>query len=231
MTAEESGVPHPGSRVVGLHVRVAAVAIARRGMPAALATSSRGGGCDRPAGVAERLTVPGDFDVFGLFEVMDAKRHAEGLTWGQVNSRLAWMSKATLDRMRERGQSTCNHILPLVQWVGRTPESFTVDPGGAVHELLPDPSPGRWRWWWAHHDLAAEVGAKRLDLGLSWNGVAEAMGLGTAGAAAVAGIDNLRYGPPIGLAMIAARWVQRSAASFMSELPPAVFNPPPRSRR
>lgn len=177
-------------------------------------------------------TVPGDFDVAGLFEVMDAKREAEGLTWGQVNRRLSWMSKATFDRMRERGSSSCNHILPMIQWVGRTPESFTVDPGGGVHELLPDPSPGRWRWWWAHHELAAEVGARRADLGLSWEEVAEVMGLGSGGAAAVKGIDGLRYGPPIGLAMIAARWVQRSAASFMTELPPAAFNsPPPRRDR
>lgn len=57
------------------------------------------------------------------------------------------------------------------------------------------------------------------------------MGLGTGGANAVRGIDKLRYGPPIGLAMIAARWVQRSAASFMSELPPAAFNSPSRRRR
>ena len=181
--------------------------------------------------VAAELTVPGDFDVFGLFEVMDAKRQAENLTWGQVNSRLAWMSKATFDRMRERGSSSCNHILPMIQWVGRTPESFTVDPSGGVHELLPDPSPGRWRWWWAHHDLAAEVDAKRLDLDLSWEEVAQAMGLATGGASAVKGIDKLRYGPSIGLATIAARWVQRSAASFMSELPPSAFNSPPRRKR
>lgn len=175
--------------------------------------------------------MPGDFDVGGFFEVMDAKREAEGLTWGQVNSRLAWMSKATFDRMRERGSSSCNHILPAIQWVGRAPESFTVDPNGGVHELLPDPSPGRWRWWWAHHDLATEVDLKRKDLGLSWEEVADAMGVGSSGASAVEGIDKLRYGPPIGLAMIAARWVQRSAASFMTELPPAAFNSPPSRRQ
>lgn len=179
--------------------------------------------------MAGGLIVPGDFDVRGLFEVMDAKREAEGLTWGQINKRLAWMSKATFDRMRERGTSSCNHILPMIQWVGRTPESFTVDPSGGVHELLPDPSPARWRWWWAHHDLAAAVDAKRRVLDLSWQEVAESMGLSADGTTAVKGIDKLRYGPPIGLAMIAARWVERSAASFMSQLPPAAFNPPRRS--
>ena len=42
--------------------------------------------------------------------------------------------------------------------------------------------------------------------------------------AAVKGIDGLRYGPPIGVAMIAARWVQRSAASFLTTTPPGAFN-------
>ena len=181
--------------------------------------------------MAGGLTTPGDFDIAALFEVMDAKREAEGLTWGQVNRRLGWMSNATFDRMRERRQSSCNHILPMIQWVGRTPESFTVEPDGGVHELLPDPSPGRWRWWWAHHDLATEVDVKRCDLGLSWEEVAEAMGLGAGAADGIKGIDKLRYGPPIGMAMIAARWVGRSAASFMTELPPAAFNPPARGAR
>lgn len=172
---------------------------------------------------AHSARVPGDFDVIALWEALDAQRQSRDMTWGQVSKTIGWMSKSTMDRMRERGTATCNHVLPMIQWVGRTPESFTVDPDGAVHEPLPDPE-GRWRWWWHHHDLAAAVEAKRRELGLDWPGAASAMGI--AGAAdAVKGIDRLRYGPPIGLAMIAARWVQRSAASFLTETPPALTGP------
>lgn len=169
------------------------------------------------------LTVPGDFDVVGLWEAVDAQRAERGLSWNKVAGELAWMSKATMDRMRERGTATCNHVLPMIQWVGRTPESFTVDPDGATHELLPDPAPGRWRWWWAHHDLAAAIDARRQECDLSWEQVADEMGVGIA---AIRGLTRLLYGPPIGQGMIFARWVGRSAASFLTELPPQAFNPP-----
>ena len=165
--------------------------------------------------------MPGDFDVIALWEAVDEQRITRDMSWNQVAKTLAWMSKSTMDRMRERGSATCNHVLPMIQWVGRTPESFTVDPEGAVHELLPDPE-GRWRWWWLHHDLAAAVDRQRVDRSLTWDEAAAEMGVPVA---AVKGMTKLRYGPPIGIAMISARWLGRSAVSFLGELPPAAFNP------
>jgi hypothetical protein len=169
---------------------------------------------------AHHLRVPGDFDVIALWEAVDSQRRAREMTWNKVATTLAWMSRSTMDRMRERGTATCNHVLPMIQWVGRTPESFTVDPEGAVHELLPDPR-GRWRWWWNHHDLASAIDAERHDRELTWHQVADEMGVAVEG---VRGLPKLRYGPPIGLAMIATRWLQRSAASFLTETPPSAFN-------
>lgn len=171
------------------------------------------------SGMSQRkLTIPGDFDVIALCEAVEEKRAAAGIKWGSMV--FGCMSRSTMERMRERGTATCNHVLPMIQWVGRTPESFTVDPDGAVHEVLPDPQ-GRWRWWWAHHELASEIDAKRQEQGMKWADVADEMGVKVA---AVQGIQKLRYGPPIGLAMITARWIQRSAASFMTETPPSAFN-------
>ena len=168
------------------------------------------------------LRVPGDFDVIALWEAVDEQRVGLGHSWTKVAKTLAWMSKSTMDRMRERGSATCNHVLPMIQWVGRTPESFTVDPDGAVHAPLPDPGPGGgWRWWWAHHDLAAAVDAQRAARDLSWEEAAGEMGVPVG---AVKDMTKLRYGPPIGTAMIAARWLQRPAASFLTERPPAAFN-------
>ena len=114
---------------------------------------------------------------------------------------------------------------PLELTAHSTKCASTVDPDGAVHELLPDPRPGRWRWWWLHHDLASEVDAKRQDRAMTWKQVGDELGVnGTA----IQGLTKLRYGPSIGLATIAARWVQRSAASFLSETPPSAFNTYPR---
>lgn len=164
-------------------------------------------------------TVPGDFDVLELWDAVDAQRVARNMTWNRVATTFACMSPDTIKRMRERGSATCNHVLPMIQWVGRTPESFTVDPDGGVHELLPDPGAGKWRWWWAHLDLAAEVDSKRQEREMSWKEAAAEMGVGAV--TNVRDLGKLRYGTSIGIAMICARWVGRSAASFMTTTSPA----------
>lgn len=167
--------------------------------------------------MSSRRSVPGDFDVIALWDAVDEQRRARDLSWHQVTRTLDWMSQSTIMGMRERGTSSCNHVLPMIQWVGRTPESFTVDPGGAVHELLPDPGEQGWRWWWRHRDLASELEAGRLDRGLTPAQLAGELGLDKS---PVKTMQGLRYGPPIGLAMIVARWLRRPAASFLSEIPP-----------
>lgn len=165
---------------------------------------------------AHRPIVPGDFDVVALWEAVDAQRIERGMSWTGVAKTLAWMSKSTMDRMHETGTATCNHVLPMIQWVGRTPESFTVDPDGAIHELLPNPE-GQWRWWWQHLDLAAAIETQREERGLSVEAVADEMMLDVGW---LRGLDSLKYGPSIGLAMVATRWLQRSAASFLTETHP-----------
>jgi hypothetical protein len=71
-----------------------------------------------------------------------------------------------------------------------------------------------------HHDLASEIDTKRQDRDMTWTQVADDMGVPVA---AIKGLTKLCYGPPIGLAMIAARWLHRSAESFMTEIPPSAF--------
>ena len=85
-----------------------------------------------------RLSIPGDFDVKMLWEAVDEQRRERDLSWNQVSKTVGWMSQATIARMGVTGTATCNHVLPLIQILGRTPESFTVEPEGAVHELLPE---------------------------------------------------------------------------------------------
>lgn len=168
------------------------------------------------------LNVPGDFDVVGLWEAVDQRRREHDMSWSQVTKALGWMDQATIARMRERGRATCNHVLPMIQWAGRTPESFTVDPDGALHELLPEPGERGWRWWWGHRQLAYELEAARQERGLRIKELAEELGCP---AREASGLGRLRYGPHIGLAMKATRWLGRSAASFLTETPPSLQGP------
>ena len=165
------------------------------------------------------LIVPGDFDVVDLWEAVDEQRRHRDLSWAQVTRELGWMDQATIARMRQSATATCNHVLPMIQWVGRSPESFTVDPGGAIHELLPDPGERGWRWWWAHRELASELEAGRQERGIRRSELAQELGCAEK---AVIALNRLRYGPQIGLAMKVARWLGRSAASFMTEVPPSL---------
>ena len=157
----------------------------------------------------------GEFDIRALFAIAEDQRVARDLTWSQVNSELGWMSLKTLLGMRERGTSSCHHVLPLIQWVHRTPESFVVGGDERRGELLPDPGPGgRWRWYWNITELREEVDARRAARGLTVAEVAAEIGTGTG---QVKGLFTTRYGPTINLAMRVAHWLDRTAASFMWE--------------
>lgn len=158
--------------------------------------------------------VPGDFDVFGLFDVVDAQRIERGMTWSGLNRELAWMGLGALQRMRERGVASCQHVLPVIQWVGRTPESFTVGGDSVEGELLPDPRPGRWRWYWHMTELADAVEARRVEQELSIAELATVLG---SAPGEVKSLRTTKYGTTISFAMRCARWLDRSAASFLWE--------------
>lgn len=159
--------------------------------------------------------VPGDFDVGALFTAVDEQAELRGLSLSQVNKQIAWMSLSTLKRMRERGGAAgCHHVLPLIQWVGRTPESFTV---GAEHfegALLPDPGAGRWHWYWNMPELAAAVDRQAHVREMTLADVGDEIGCGLR---AMKHLRETRYGTTISVAMRVSRWLERTAASFMWE--------------
>ena len=158
--------------------------------------------------------VRGDFDVFALLLAVDEQRTARDASWAQLTREIAWMSQATIARMREGGTARCHHVLPLIQWVGRTPESFTVGAEDFEGELLPDPGAGRWRWYWNIPELAAALDSQRMERELTWPQVAAEIG---SGPNEIKQLQRTRYGTTISFAMRAARWLERPAASFMWE--------------
>jgi hypothetical protein len=124
------------------------------------------------------------------------------------------MSKDTIVAMRERSIAGCHHVLPLIQWVGRTPESFTVGAASFPGELLPDPTPGKWRWYWHMTELAGALDVERVSRELKWPQVAAELG---STPAEIKYVQRAKYGTSISFAMRAARWLERTATSFMWE--------------
>jgi hypothetical protein len=158
-----------------------------------------------------------DFDVAALFALVNDQRAARGMSMGQLAKEIAWMSPRTLAAMSERNHSAfvgCHHVLPIIQWVGRTPESFMT--GAARHdgELLPDPGPAGWRWYWNMPELASELDSRRIERELTWSQAAAEFG---STPAEIKALQKTKYGMSIGFCMRAAGWLDRTATSFLWE--------------
>jgi hypothetical protein len=153
--------------------------------------------------------------VAALFDAVEQQLAARDMTLGQLTRELAWMSKDTIVRMQSSGGAAgCHHILPLIQWVQRSPESFTVGAADFPGELLPDPAPGEWRWYWNMPELAAALDAQRDERAMTWKLVADDLGTTPA---EIKALQKTKYGMSISFTMRAARWLERTATSFMWE--------------
>jgi transcriptional regulator with XRE-family HTH domain len=63
------------------------------------------------------------FDAEALYEAMDRKRAARGVTWAQV-AKETGVSQATLRRTREGGRLEVDGMLAMVSWLGVPVETF-----------------------------------------------------------------------------------------------------------
>jgi len=64
------------------------------------------------------------FDTRALYEALDPKRAARGLTWADV-ARETGVAVATLKRTADGGRLEVDGMLAMVAWLGRSVESFT----------------------------------------------------------------------------------------------------------
>jgi hypothetical protein len=79
---------------------------------------------------------PHDFDIAALFDALDVQRRNRALSWQGV-AREIWnqsavlnahrddhpISASTLTGMPNRRDTTCQHALFMLRWLGRTPEA------------------------------------------------------------------------------------------------------------
>ena len=85
---------------------------------------------------------PHGFDVQAFFAAVDAQRVDRGLGWGAA-AREMWQMSAELNRARgadhpispatisgvgKRGNTSCQHALIMLRWLGRPPEDFIAKP-------------------------------------------------------------------------------------------------------
>ena len=161
-----------------------------------------------------------DFDVRGLWEAMDAQRRSRGLTWREVMQEMTVagvehpMSLSTVQNLRTQDSVSCQHVLPMLKWLGRAPESFVPGRAGGTERALPAAGPDRLLRW-DIQALAAALNAERQQRGFTWQRVADELACSVN---QVTGLQRLRYGTAMRLAMRITRWLDRPAADFVISL-------------
>jgi len=156
-----------------------------------------------------------DFDYRGVWEAIESKRVARGLTKTKLIDDIAWVSAGVLNKLKDGHPTTCQHVTGLLRWLGRSPESFMPGITDKPEYALPDVGPYALRW--SMPALWKAVDAQRELTGQTWKDVAEHFawpGIKTFG-------EDIKYGIPMDLAMRITQWLGQPAATYTRRAEPA----------
>ena len=166
-----------------------------------------------------------DFDGYALFEAMNAKRISKGLSWRQVADEI-WnlssdlnnrrhdhpISPSTITGLSERGNTSCQHALFYLRWLGRSPESFLDGGDGSRSKTsLPEASSGE-RLRWDLHQLFEAVNVRRQELEMTWPQLASVLHCTPSQLIA---LRTVRFAIGMNLAMRIVQWLGRPASDFV----------------
>jgi hypothetical protein len=165
------------------------------------------------------------FDGAALYAALDARRAELGLSWKGVADQI-WalsaelnarrgdhpISPSTLTNIAKRSNTSCQHALFMLRWLGRTPESFLAGPpADDSRYTLPAAGPDR-RLRWALKALYEAVDEKRHQEGLTWPELAAVLGCTPSQAS---GLRTAKFAIGMDLAMRMVQWLGRPAADFV----------------
>jgi hypothetical protein len=173
----------------------------------------------------ERNTKRDDFDIGALMDALDAQRRSRALSWPGVAKEL-WdqssilnarrgdhpISPATITGMAKRMDTSCQHALFMLRWLGRTPESFMPGSTADANETaLPFAGPDR-RLRWALQKLHTAIDEERRKRNLTWGELADVL---LCTPSQLTGIKRARFAIGMRLAMRIVRWLNRPARDFI----------------
>ena len=176
--------------------------------------------------MADRPVPLAAFDGRALFAAMDERRRERGLGW-QGLADAVWdvshelneakpqshpIAVSTIRRLERHGETTCQHALFFLRWLGRAPEDFLT---GTVRDVgptaLPACGPDR-RLRWDVRGMGGTLDDRRQAAGLTWAALAAQLGCQPS---QVSGLRRARYGTGMGLAMRCVQWLGCPAATFV----------------
>jgi hypothetical protein len=165
-----------------------------------------------------------DFDGFALFEALDARRQARGLSWQGVADQM-WELSATLNARRHdhpispstitgmsrRGRTSCQHALFMLRWLARSPEDFLNGSHPTPAAPLPEPGP-EFRLRWDLKALHAAMNERRGRESLTWLQLAQVLGCSPN---QLTGLRSAKFATSMTIAMRIVQWLGRPAAEFV----------------
>jgi hypothetical protein len=164
-----------------------------------------------------------EFDANALFASLDAQRLSRGLSWQQVAGQIWGLSAAlnnrrhdhpiatsTITRMRWGGDSSCQHALFFLRWLGRSPESF-LRGGDLKGAPLPEAGPDR-RLRWDLKLTYEALNARRREEKMTWPQLAVAL---KCTPSQLTGLKRAHFATGMRLAMRITQWLGRPAADFV----------------
>jgi hypothetical protein len=172
---------------------------------------------------------PRGFDPHAMFVAIEQAKEQRGLSWAGVAHEMAPplehprpgapfhpIAASTVTRLRAGGDTTCQHALVMLRWLGRPPEDFIAEPApDTVGVPLPDAAPDlALRWDLAHTYEALDD--MRTARGASWSQVARRLHCTPN---ELTGLRTARYGTRMRLAMRIAQALRRPARDFIVIVP------------
>ncbi|HKW10330.1 MAG TPA: hypothetical protein VJO33_08115, partial [Gemmatimonadaceae bacterium] len=121
------------------------------------------------------------------------------------------ISRATLTGIAKRGDTTCQHALFILRWLGRDAESFMSVAASNGNTALPSVGPDR-RLRWNLAALYDALDARRRERELTWRALARELRCTDH---QLTGIKTARYAIGMTLAMRIVQWLERPAADFI----------------
>jgi hypothetical protein len=173
------------------------------------------------------------FDTQALYRALDAQRAERELTWPGVARQLWEMSAelanrrgedhpiaaSTLTNVAKRGDTSCQHALFMLRWLGRVPEDFVADAPASTRAPLPTAGPDRRLRWHLHATPRRDVpglyealAERRRERQLRWPELAREL---RCGPSQLTGLRTARFATGMTLAMAITQWLERPAADFV----------------
>ncbi len=165
------------------------------------------------------------FDCHALFNALDGQRRDLGLGWYELADEL-WQQSSDLNtqrgsdhplcggavqRLQERGATSCQYALFMLRWLHRAPEDFLTGADLEVGDVrLPEAGTGS-RLRWDLNQLHSVLNEQRRLHNLTWADLAEELDC------TPSRLTNLRTArlADMDLAMRITQWLRQPAAAFI----------------